>query len=93
MRAADNHIQSTPPLPVGESNYDYWYSLIPEYNAAEFIDQKVRTLQDKRQRGGGPKYVRISARCVKYRRIDLKEWADNLLRKSTSDTGEDRSAA
>ncbi|MAZ02509.1 MAG: DNA-binding protein [Sneathiella sp.] len=59
-----------------------------EDRGAEFVGLDPRTLQARRQRGGGPKYVRISSRCIKYRRIDLKEWADGLLRQSTSDTGE-----
>ena len=41
-----------------------------------------------RQRGGGPRFIRISARCVKYRRVDLKAYADARLRSSTSDSGE-----
>ena len=65
----------------------YWYELIPEKTAAEFINQKVRTLQGYRYKGGGPPFVRLSARCVKYRRIDLLRWAEAHLRASTSDSG------
>ncbi len=46
------------------------------------------TMQALRQRGGGPKFVRISCRCIRYRRADLREWAEARLRKSTADTGE-----
>ena len=66
---------------------DYWFSLINENPAAEFVNLKVRTLQGYRYRGGGPNFVRLSARCVKYRRIDLLRWAEAHLRTSTSDTG------
>ena len=66
----------------------HWHSLIDEKVAAEFLDLKPRTLQDWRQRHStGPPYVRISSRCVKYRRIDLYRWAEARLRKSTSDPG------
>ena len=64
----------------------FWYELIGEYPAADFVGLKVRTLQGYRYRGGGPDFVRISARCIKYRRIDLLRWAEARLRTSTSDT-------
>jgi hypothetical protein len=63
-----------------------WFELIDEKTAAEFLDLKPRTLQDWRQRSSqGPPFVRISGRCVKYRRIDLRRWSEERLRKSTSD--------
>ncbi len=68
----------------------HWFELIDEATAAEFLDLKPRTLQDWRQRSStGPPFVRISNRCVKYRRIDLRAWSEVRLRKSTSDSGED----
>ena len=67
---------------------DYWHALINEKAAGDFLDLTSRTMQAMRQRGGGPRFVRISARCVKYRRVDLKSYADARLRSSTSDSGE-----
>jgi hypothetical protein len=61
--------------------------ILNERAAARFIGLKVRTLQSYRYRGGGPKFVRISARCVRCRRIDLEDWAEAKLRSSTSDHG------
>ena len=66
---------------------DYWQALIDEAEAAKFINQSKRTLQGYRYRGGGPLFVRLSRRCVKYRRIDLRRWAEARLRSSTSDAG------
>ena len=40
----------------------FWYELISEHPAADFVGLKVRTLQGYRYRGGGPDFVRISAR-------------------------------
>jgi hypothetical protein len=77
-------ITATPQDPTDEP--DYWFSLINEGPAAEFVNLKVRTLQGYRYKGGGPNFVRLSARCVKYRRIDLLRWAEAHLRASTSDT-------
>lgn len=67
--------------------YSYWHKLIDEDEAGGFVDLKPRTLQKYRELGTGPRFVRISARCIKYRRIDLREWSEARLRTSTSDTG------
>ncbi len=66
---------------------DYWQALIDEKAAAAFCDLSERTIQGYRYRGGGPKYCRLSARCVKYRRLDLRLWVEERLRTSTSDPG------
>lgn len=71
----------------------FWHSLIPESVAAEFLGLKTRSMQAKRQRGGGPIFVRLSARCVRYRRIDLRKWSEERLRNSTSDPGPEADAA
>ncbi len=63
---------------------DYWHSLINERKAAGFLDLTDRTLQALRQRGGGPRYVVISARCIRYRRIDLRAWVKQLKAKIVS---------
>ena len=77
-----------PPEPASNGDSEFWYSLIPEREAAKFLNLKVGTIQNWRQSGVGSRYVRLSARCIKYRRIDLKEWADEHLRRSTADHGE-----
>ena len=66
---------------------DYWFALILEKTAAEYLGLTVRWMQSKRQNGGGPKFVSISQRCIRYRRLDLKAYADQQLRSSTSDRG------
>ena len=63
----------------------YWNELIDEKAAAEFRNQSVRTLQDYRTKGGGPRYYRLSARCIRYRRIDLKEDAEARAATSTAE--------
>ena len=75
------------PQEPSKADLDYWFELIKEKPAADFSDLKVRTLQGYRYRGGGPKFCRISARCIRYRRIDLRDWAEARLRSSTSDNG------
>jgi predicted DNA-binding transcriptional regulator AlpA len=61
--------------------------LIPERVAAEFLGYSPRALQNWRLRGGGPRFVRVSARSVRYRRRDLIEWVETRIRSSTSDAG------
>ncbi len=69
----------------GAGDSDYWQSLINEAAAARFLGFSVRTMQGLRYRGGGPRYAALSPRCVRYRRIDLREFAEAHLRTSTSD--------
>ena len=72
---------------VGAAGEDFWHSLIDEKAAGAFLNLTDRTLQEKRQKGGGPRFIRLSSRCIRYRRIDLKQWADEHVRASTSDPG------
>ena len=62
-------------------------NLLNEVQAADYLAVSPRTLRNWRTRGGGPKYVRISARCIRYRMSDLSEWTENRTRRSTSDFG------
>ncbi len=76
------------PAPAPQINEaDFWYGLIDEKAAAKFLNLSVRSLQGYRYKGGGPRFVSVSARCVKYRRIDCREWSETKLRTSTSDPG------
>jgi hypothetical protein len=61
------------------------FRLRDEKEAAEYLNVAVRTVQAWRQRGGGPKYLSISRRCVKYRLEDLDSWANKKLVASTSE--------
>jgi predicted DNA-binding transcriptional regulator AlpA len=63
---------------------EYFDCLINEHQAAQFVGYTVRALQNWRVRGGGPSFVKISARSVRYRRRDLMAWAEAHLRTSTS---------
>ena len=80
-------------LPDDGVDSAYWHELVDEKVAGDFLGITNRTMQTMRQRGGGPRYVSISTRCLRYRRIDLKAWADTRLRSSTSDPGPEANAA
>ncbi len=64
---------------------DYWNTLVDEKVAAAFLGLTVRTVQGLRQRGDGPRFIRISSRCIRYTRTLLKAYADARMRSSTSD--------
>lgn len=62
-------------------------ALLTEKQAARFLGFSARTLQSWRFRGGGPRYVSVSPRCVRYRLEDLRQWIEDRLRTSTADPG------
>jgi predicted DNA-binding transcriptional regulator AlpA len=62
-------------------------SMVDEIVASTFLGVAQRTLQAWRLRGGGPRFVKISSRCVRYRLQDLLAWQADRLRRSTSDPG------
>lgn len=53
--------------------------LLTTDQAAEYLSISPVTLRTWRCRGGGPAFVKISARSVRYRIADLQAWADGLL--------------
>jgi hypothetical protein len=66
--------------------------LLDEKDAARLLKFSIRALQAWRCRGGGLKFVRISARAVRYRRSDLDAWVSDRICTSTSDPGLELSA-
>ncbi len=45
---------------------NFWESLINEKRAGDFLGLSDRAMQKMRQTGGGPRYVHISSRCLRY---------------------------
>ena len=62
-------------------------ALVDETLAANFLALSKRTLRNWRTRGGGPKFVKVSSRCIRYRVQDLIDWTEKKTRRSTSDLG------
>ena len=52
--------------------------------AAKRINTTTRWLEYQRTVGGGPKYVKLSRRCVRYRDEDLDEFIETKIIGSTS---------
>ena len=53
--------------------------LMSEAEAAEFLGYTTRFLQERRRRGQGPKFVRISQRAIRYRPEDIRAWIESKL--------------
>lgn len=53
--------------------------------AAEFLRLQPCTLQQWRWRGGGPPFVRMSARAIRYRLADLEDFVAKRVVASTSE--------
>ena len=70
--------------PAGANEPDH---LVRQEEAAALLSVTARCMENWRHRGEGPKFVKISARCIRYRHIDLKEWIEQRIRSSTSDLG------
>ncbi|HPP03131.1 MAG TPA: helix-turn-helix domain-containing protein, partial [bacterium] len=60
---------------------------VNEKQAAKIMGVSPRSLQAWRLRGGGPAFVRVSKRCIRYRLADIQAWAGERLARSTSDPG------
>jgi predicted DNA-binding transcriptional regulator AlpA len=58
--------------------------LMDEHEAADLLCYSVRALQNWRHRGGGPRFVKVSGRSIRYRRRDLLEWIDGKTISNTS---------
>jgi len=87
-KAQDAAVQGgAPDFP--EADLAYWNALIDEKAAGDFLGLTARTMQAMRQRGGGPPFIALSARCIRYTRRRLKTYADERLKASTSDPGQE----
>ena len=62
--------------------------LLTPIQAADFLSLTPRWLEMKRYHGDGPPFVRVSARCIRYRLSDIEDWVSCRIRTSTSDLGQ-----
>jgi predicted DNA-binding transcriptional regulator AlpA len=69
---------------LAQSDRAYLDQLVNEQEAAQALGFTIRALQNWRVRGGGPRFVKVSSRSVRYRRRDLLEWIEQRLRANTS---------
>jgi predicted DNA-binding transcriptional regulator AlpA len=57
-------------------------ALLNPEEAAEFLGFSATTLQQWRCKGGGPRYIKIRGRLVRYWQSDLDNWVDEFGMKS-----------
>jgi predicted DNA-binding transcriptional regulator AlpA len=60
-------------------------TLLNQNDVANMLGLKPRTLEDYRVRGVGPRFVRISSRCIRYRLDDVQAWITAQVVSSTSE--------
>ena len=61
--------------------------LLTEKAAAVLLSISVSSLQKYRVLGGGPAYLRIGTKRVRYRRSDLIEWLQGCTHANTTEEG------
>ncbi|MHB1895425.1 MAG: helix-turn-helix transcriptional regulator [Metallibacterium sp.] len=61
--------------------------MLAEREVAKILALTVSTLRNWRVRGGGPAYVKIGARAVRYRESDLEAFIDAGLREPLREHG------
>ena len=64
------------------------YKLLRQADAASLLNVSPRTLEGWRYRGEGPKYCILSAKCIRYRSVDLLSWLEARESGKISDTGD-----
>ena len=64
------------------------HKLLRQADAASLLNVSPRTLEGWRYRGEGPKYCILSAKCIRYRSVDLLSWLEARESGKISDTGD-----
>ena len=82
MHKITNLQDSTTQNPLSNTGDD---SLLTQKQVSKILGVQTRTLESWRIRGGGPKFVRISARCIRYKIAEIREWIDKRTKSSTSE--------
>jgi hypothetical protein len=59
------------------------YRQINTADAAQFLSITPRKLEQMRQHGNGPAFVRVTPKCVRYRIKDLVDFQEKNLKRST----------
>jgi len=63
--------------------------LTPE-EAAKIMGRAVTTLQSMRSNGGGPKFIKVGHRTVRYKREDIMAWLEQRTFNNTTEEAQKR---
>jgi helix-turn-helix protein len=69
--------RQNPPLDTAQQSarsFEVSEPLLTQTEAATILHVEPRTLESWRQHRVGPRYIRYSRRCVRYRVEDLRDW-------------------
>lgn len=81
-------IETLPPLAeILTRNPGWLEEAISTRAASRLTGVSVCTLETWRSRGGGPKFIKIGAKMIRYQRRSLLEWMARQERRNTSDAG------
>ena len=58
--------------------------ILTEDQAAQFTKFSPKALSKWRCVGGGPKFIKVSSRAIRYRKSDLTNWLSSLTVSTTS---------
>ena len=70
---------------IQTQKHPYGEIYLNERQAAEKLGVTASAMQAWRLRGGGPDYIRISARCIRYAESALDDWMQARRVSSTSE--------
>jgi hypothetical protein len=90
--STDNHLSATverddrADAPAGRVIPSDPDALLLQIEAAYLAAISPRTLESLRSKGGGPIFVALGRRAIRYRRRDLLAWVEQRMRRTTSDT-------
>jgi hypothetical protein len=90
LTASSNLTAALPPSTQDRGNSDD--ELVNVAQAALILDMSPSYLNKLRCTGGGPRFVRMSRKAVRYRRCDLRSYAEGRLADSTSEYAAKQSA-
>lgn len=74
---------TSPPLPLADPPQTI--ALLTTAQAASLLGYRPRMLEARRAKGGGPQFVRISKRSIRYRLEDVQNWIFERLKTTTRD--------
>lgn len=73
--------------PAGRKIPEHPDALLHTSEAAYLLGLSNRTVEALRLRGGGPPFVAVTPKAIRYRRRDIDAFIEERLRTSTSDPG------
>jgi predicted DNA-binding transcriptional regulator AlpA len=74
-------------MPKGQGR-DKMKQRLNTQEAAEYVGVTKRMLQDLRTSGGGPRFMKLSSKTIRYDLIDIDIWIERKKRRSTVDKEE-----